>query len=314
MMDQAFQSVLDPAGPQAAHIARLWWLMFLVCTGVFVIVMAFVAIAVARGRGAHTNDEERGLTLGVVTGVSLTIAILFVLLVASVWTDRTIASLGAASAVSISVKGHQWWWEIDYEDAIANRRVKTANDIHIPIGRPVVLKVTSSDVIHSFWVPNLHGKRDLVPGYVTAIWIQADRPGLYRGQCAEFCGFQHANMALFVTAENNDQFEGWLANQRKPAMEPETESQRHGREVFLATTCTQCHTIRGTIAGAILGPDLTHVGSRAALAAGTLPNTRGHLAGWIVDSQGIKPGNRMPPNGLAGSDLQALLEYMENLR
>jgi cytochrome c oxidase subunit 2 len=121
-------------------------------------------------------------------------------------------------------------------------------------------------------------------------------------------------MALFVTAENNDQFEGWLANQRKPAMEPETESQRHGREVFLATTCTQCHTIRGTIAGAILGPDLTHVGSRAALAAGTLPNTRGHLAGWIVDSQGIKPGNRMPPNGLAGSDLQALLEYMENLR
>jgi len=304
-------SVLDPAGPQAVHIARLWWLMFWVCGAVFVIVMLFVGLALVR-RNRQAIDSS--LRAGVGAAVALTVLILLVLLVASVWTGRAIASLGASSAVSIDITGHQWWWDIQYEASVPSERVKTANEIHVPIGRPVVLKVTSSDVIHSFWVPNLHGKRDLIPGYTTAIWIQADRPGTYRGQCAEFCGLEHAKMAFYVTAETNNDFERWLADQRKPAVEPQNDLARRGRDVFLTATCTQCHTIRGTIAGAVLGPDLTHIAARATIGSGSLPNSRGHLAGWIVDSQGIKPGNHMPPNGLGGDDLQALLAYLESLK
>jgi cytochrome c oxidase subunit 2 len=314
-MTQVLQSALDPAGPQAAHIAHLWWLLFWVCAGVFVVVMVFLTLAVIRGvRPKPEATTDRALTMAVAAAVVATVVILFGLLVASIVTDRAVASLGASSAVTIDVKGHQWWWEVEYEDAVPARRVKTANEIHIPVGRPVVLKVTSSDVIHSFWVPNLQGKRDLIPGYTTAIWLQADRPGVFRGQCAEFCGFEHARMALYVTAETGDAFERWLADQRRPAVEAQTDVERHGRDVFLAAPCTQCHTIRGTIAGATMGPDLTHVASRGTIAAGTLPNNPGHLAGWIVDSQIIKPGNRMPPHSLAGEDLQALLTYVESLK
>jgi len=214
----------------------------------------------------------------------------------------------------INLIGHQWWWEAEYEAAVPSQRFRTANELHIPVGRPVVFKVTSRDVIHSFWVPNLHGKRDLIPGYTTSIWLQADKPGFYRGQCAEFCGYQHAKMALYVTAESQAEFENWSADQRKEAPQPTSEEQMRGRDVFLHSTCTQCHTIRGTIAGAVLGPDLTHLATRGTIAAGTLPNQRGHLAGWILDSQSIKPGNRMPPNSIAGDDLQALLTYLESLK
>jgi len=318
------QSALDPAGPQAAHINRLWWLMFWVSTGVFAIVMTFLAGAVVRRSRSspaaidpelEQNPARERLLHAVVSGaVGLTVIVLFVLLIASIWTGRAIASPGPPSAVVINLTGHQWWWEAEYEDALPSQRVRTANELHIPVGRPVVLKVTSHDVIHSFWVPNLHGKRDLIPGYTTAIWLQADRPGFYRGQCAEFCGVQHAKMALYVTAESDGEYQSWLANQRKPAVQPAGAVETQGRDVFLRSTCTQCHTIRGTIAGATLGPDLTHLSTRGTIAAGALPNTRGHLAGWILDSQGVKPGNRMPPNSLRGEDLQPLLTYLESLK
>jgi cytochrome c oxidase subunit II len=329
MIDAAvLQSALASAGPQAAHIERLWWLMFWVTGSVFLIVFAFVAAAVVRSirrqgdahpavlrpETASRHAEEPALRTAVAIAVGLTVATLFVLLVASVLTGRAIASPRSDAAVVISVVGHQWWWEAEYEDAMPSQQFRTANELHIPVGRPVVLKVTSRDVVHSFWVPSLHGKRDLVPGYTTAIWLQADRPGVYRGQCAEFCGHQHAKMAFYVTAESNDQFEAWKANQRKPAVEPSTDDTRRGRDVFLRTTCTQCHTIRGTIAGATMGPDLTHLATRGTIAAGTLPNKRGHLAGWVLDSQGVKPGNHMPPNSLPGGDLQVLLTYLESLK
>jgi cytochrome c oxidase subunit II len=163
-------------------------------------------------------------------------------------------------------------------------------------------------------VPNLHGKRDLVPGYTNHLWIQADTPGVYRGQCAEFCGHQHANMSFVVVAQPVAEFQAWLQHQRRPAQEPGTELQRRGREVFLQTPCASCHTVRGTDAGSRLGPDLTHVGSRLTVAAGTLPNTRGHLAGWIADPQSVKPGARMPTSPLAPEDLQAVLAYVRSLR
>jgi cytochrome c oxidase subunit 2 len=322
---QTVQSALDAAGPQAARIERLWWIFFWVATIVFILTIVAVLVPVLRRRRGHTalihepdlsrvDAVDALMTPPVAMAIAATAAILLLLLVADIWTGRAVASLGAASAVSIDVTGHQWWWEVEYEDALPSQRVKTANEIHIPVGRPVVLKVTSHDVIHSLWVPNLHGKRDLIPGYTTALWIQADRPGIYRGQCAEFCGVQHAHMAFFVTAESNDQFERWLSARRQEAPPPTTPAEQKGQHVFLSSTCTQCHTIRGTIAGASLGPDLTHVASRGTLAAGTIPNSIGHLGGWVVDPQRIKPGNHMPPNSIAGDDLQALLSYLESLK
>jgi len=286
--------------------------MFWVCTAVFVIVTAFVLGPVLLKRKEPTRDEV--LNAGVTVGAGVTVLTLFVLLVASVWTGRAVASLGADSAVTINLIGHQWWWDAEYENSTPSQRFHTANELHIPVGRPVVLKVTSRDVIHSFWVPNLHGKRDLIPGYTTAIWIQADKPGVYRGQCAEFCGAQHARMALYVTAEPNVDFEKWRMNQQREAVQPAGDPERRGRDVFLRSTCTQCHTIRGTIAGGAMGPDLTHLATRGTIAAGTLPNTRGHLAGWVLDAQSIKPGNHMPPNSIPAGDMQLLLTYLESLK
>jgi cytochrome c oxidase subunit 2 len=192
--------------------------------------------------------------------------------------------------------------------------VRTANEIHVPVGRPVAIDLKSRDVIHSFWVPNLHGKMDAIPGRVTNTWLQADSPGVWRGQCAEFCGLQHAHMALTVVAHPAHEFEQWLSAQREPATQPTEEIALRGQQVFLSGPCMMCHTIRGTPALSAFGPDLTHVASRRTLAAGTIPNTRGHLAGWILDPQVIKPGTRMPPTALGSEDLQALLAYLERLR
>ncbi len=317
-------SALAPAGPQSARIGSLWWVMFWVSIAVWVLVMAAVFTGVWRARREDARalppdvDRERWSSpkltgiVGVATAV--TIAVLFVLLGYSAYTGRRVAAFGAPSALTINVTGHQWWWEIQYSNPIAYLRVTTANEIHIPTGRPVVLNLTSTDVIHSFWVPSLHGKRDLIPGYVTAFWIQADQPGVYRGQCAEYCGTQHANMAFEVVAESPANFRAWLEHQRQPAAQPGDEVARHGEQVFLSGPCVQCHTIRGTTAGATVAPDLTHLASRRLIAAGTLPNTRGNLAGWIVDPQTVKPGNHMPPNGLQSDDLQALLTYLQGLK
>jgi cytochrome c oxidase subunit 2 len=203
---------------------------------------------------------------------------------------------------------------VRYLDPLPSSSFSTANEIHIPVGQPVELTLRSVDVIHSFWVPNLHGKKDLIPGQVNTLVLQADRPGIFRGQCAEFCGLQHANMALYVVAEPPDEFARWQERQRRPAPEPATDAARRGRDVFMASSCVLCHKIGGTMAGGVAGPDLTHVASRLSLAAGTLPNTRGHRAGWIVDPQMHKPGNNMPPNLLSPGDLQALLSYLDTLR
>jgi cytochrome c oxidase subunit 2 len=203
---------------------------------------------------------------------------------------------------------------VRYEDPQASRSLTTANEIRIPVGRPVRLKLSSRDVIHSFWVPNLHGKKDLVPGHQTLTWFQADTPGVYRGQCAEFCGQQHAKMGMLVIAEPPERFAAWYERQLLPAAEPADSVAAAGQRLFLAKGCVLCHAVRGTPAGSRLGPDLTHLASRLTIAAGTLPNTRGHLAGWVVDPQRLKPGVRMPPNQLAPAELHALLGYLESLR
>jgi cytochrome c oxidase subunit 2 len=306
------QNVLDAAGPQAMRLEHLWWVMFWVCTAVFVTVIAVVALAVRRKNDRLTPLPTLTRTVGV--AVLATVAILFVFLLMSFWTARAVASTVDAGAVTINVTGNQWFWNVEYVDPNPSLRVRTANAIHIPTGRPVVINLTSRDVIHSFWVPNLHGKKDLIPGYVTSIWLQADRPGIYRGQCAEFCGLQHARMAFYVTAEDDAAFKRWLSAERQPAAEPSSDDARRGQEVFLRSTCIQCHTVRGTIAGGAVGPELTHVGSRGTLGAGTLPNTLEHLQRWVRDPQDIKPGTRMPPIQMPDEDLRVLTAYLESLK
>ncbi len=310
------QSPLNPAGPQASSMAALTWWFLGVCGVVYVLTLAALFWAIVRRRRTTDDAPETSRRLGwiIVSAMAVTVITLVVLTTYSVVAGRGLNSPSGPGAVTVDVIGHQWWWEFQYHDVSANEWVNSPNELHIPVGVPVVLKATSRDVIHSFWVPNLHGKRDLIPGMTTHTWIQADRPGVYRGQCAEFCGHQHAHMAFEVVAEPIDKFLRWLQHQRRGAPQPVNDQQKRGHDVFMRGPCVLCHTIRGTAAGSRVGPDLTHLASRRMIAAGTLPMTRGHLAGWVTDSQSIKPGNRMPPNLVSGQDLQALLAYLETLR
>jgi cytochrome c oxidase subunit 2 len=318
------QSVLAPAGGPAFLIHGLWLLMFWVCVAVFLVMLAVVAVAVVRGTRrrftssssatALSPSSETTLSRGVASAVGLTVATLMILLVASISTGRAVGAPQASNAVSVEVIGHQWWWEIHYEDAVPSRHVVTANELHIPTNRPVVLKVTSRDVIHSFWVPNLQGKRDLIPGYTTAIWLQASHPGRFRGQCAEFCGMQHAHMALEVIAESDEDFQEWLDGMRQPARDPPDSISKAGRDVFMQARCAGCHTVRGSDAAGQVAPDLTHIARRHTLGAGTLTNTPEHMATWIRDPQAQKPGNQMPPNPVPADEVQALVAYLETLR
>lgn len=313
------QSALDPRGPQAARIENLWWLFLIVSVAVWMAVAIWLYLALwRRNRAAlpeRSDGEPRKLRV-VAAATGVTIIVLFVLVAASVFASRAMTTFPdpATRPVIVDVIGHQWWWEIVYDDEVASRTFRTANELRIPVGRPVIVRGTSRDVIHSFWVPNLHGKIDLIPGRTNTIWFQADEPGEYRGQCAEFCGLQHAKMAFIVVAEPEEAFEQWAARQRVTPARPEDPWLKRGEEVFLAAQCSLCHTIRGAGAWGRVAPDLSRVGSRRTLAAGTLRNTRGHMAGWILDPQHVKPGNFMPPTTLAAEDLQALLDYLESLR
>lgn len=321
---QPQQSALNPAGPMSGEIENLWWFIFWITLVVFVVVMMLLTSGTWK---RHTDGAlppetepdqaaEQRRAHYVFGAAVLTVVILFVVLVYSVAAGRSVYghSLESKNPITVQVIGHQWWWEVQYPNTDVSMWITTANEIHVPIGKPILLLTSSRDVIHSFWAPNLQGKRDLIPGYQTAIWFQADKEGIYRGQCAEFCGAQHAHMAFFIVAEPMDKFQNWLLAQRKAAPDPSDDVTRHGRDVFLSGTCVMCHTIRGTNAGSRVGPDLTHLASRSTIAAGTLPNNPGSLAGWISDSQSIKPGNRMPPNPLKSEDLQALVTYLETLK
>jgi cytochrome c oxidase subunit 2 len=312
----SLQSVLNPIGPQASAIAGLTWTFFAICGVVYVLVLAAAGWAIFRRRIPSDDAPETSTRLGLVVAAAagLTVTVVVILSVTSVVAGHGLTSPSGRGAVNVDVIGHQWWWEFQYHGGSPSELVNSPNELHIPVGVPVVVKALSRDVIHSFWVPNLHGKRDLIPGFETYTWIQADKPGTYRGECAEFCGHQHAHMAFQVIAEPMEAFQSWLQQQRKPAPQPSTAEQQRGHDVFMAGTCATCHTIRGTDAGSRIGPELTHVAARQRIAAGTLPTTREHLLRWIFDSQSIKPGNRMPPNPLPNEDLQALVTYLETLR
>lgn len=305
-------SILDPQGPAAAHIADLWWLLFWLALAVLVFVFAFLALALFRQRPAEIDPQRAqraGARVIIWAGVIMPAIVLAVVYVATLWTLRALATPAIPEGLTIHVIGRLWWWEVQYPE----QQFVTANEIHIPVGQPVRIVLSSPNVIHSFWVPELHGKMDLVPGAVNSMWIQADQPGVYWGECAEFCGTQHAKMNFLVIAQPAEEYQAWLEQQQQPAAIPTDTLAYQGQQVFFSANCLYCHAIRGTDATGNLGPDLTHLASRRTLGAAIQENTLGNLGGWIVGPQHIKPGNLMPPSDLTSTELQALLAYLATL-
>lgn len=309
-MNHPINSVLHPAGPDAAIIAQLAWVLFGAGALIFLSVMVLLVLGLRAGA-----RPVRPLRWIVGAGIAFPLTLLSALLVWSTWRSGQLSAQSSRHALQISVTANMWWWEVRYHDPAGGGTIVSANEIHIPTGQPVYLGLTTADVIHSLWVPALGGKMDMLPGRVTGLTLHAARPGVYRGQCAEYCGQQHARMALHVIAHPPQEFAAWLARQAQPAAAPSGALAARGRQAFIDQRCGACHTIRGVSAGARLGPDLTHVGSRLHIAAGTLRNHRGTLAGWIADPQGIKPGARMPAaTDLDGATLRALASWLEQLQ
>jgi cytochrome c oxidase subunit 2 len=304
-------SALDPHGPGADRVAGLWWLLFWTSAAVFAVVSLLLVAALARRRGDRDTLVRRGggEALIVIGGVVVPAIVLTTVYVVGL-RDMRALTIPARTDFTVEVTGHDWWWEVRYPE----QGIVTANEIHVPVGRPVRLVLTSDDVIHSFWVPQLTVKTDLIPGHTNTTWLQASSPGVYRGQCAEYCGLQHAKMAVLVVADPSDGFARWLANERQSAAAATDPAAARGQVVLEQSSCAACHTVRGTAATGTVGPDLTHFGGRRTIGAGALPNTRGNLGGWIVNSQTVKPGNKMPPQPLTAEELQALLAYLERLK
>jgi cytochrome c oxidase subunit II len=305
------QTSIHPASHQARDIASLFWWMMAVAWGGLALVVALLFVSWVRRnrRGLGSDSGERpGWYVVVGAGIVMPIALITALFVISdLFVIRTTeAPAATATKLTVVVVGHEWWWEVRYPGTAA----VTANEIHIPVRTPVRLEVKTADVIHSVWVPELNRTIDTIPGRTNAIELDADAPGVYRGQCDEFCGLQHAHMAFAVIAQPAPAFRRWLADQSRPATAPAPQGER----VFMASGCSHCHTIRGTAASGYTGPDLTHVASRRTLAALTIPNTPDYLAGWITGSQRIKPGNQMPDFDLPAPELRRLVAYLERLK
>lgn len=323
-------NALAPRGTGAREIAVLWWVMFGLGVAVFVLVAVVLARSVGHrpgrpgrrrragtpggeetGEADHIEDpaERAGQRWMLLGGVVLPVVVILPISLLTLVIGDRLWSQGGDDALEVELIGHQFWWEVRYPDTGA----VTANEIHIPAGEPVRISMTSEDVIHSFWVPSLHGKVDLIPGEETHLVIDADQPGRYEGLCAEFCGIQHTHMKLLVIAHPAEEFEAWLARESADAAPPATDAARAGAAAFTELGCASCHAVRGTDAVGAVGPDLTHIASRLTLGANTIPNDRGNLAGWIADPQRIKPGNKMPPTVLDAEDLRALVAYLEGL-
>jgi len=306
------QSVFSPAGTSAASIANLSWVLIIGAALIFAAVMGLLAWAVSR-RAVHRPVPARLWIVG--GGLVFPALVLGALLVYSKlhtpgWLQRP-----PPGALVVGITAKMWWWELRYRDPASGQEVVLANELHLPVGQPVWLGLSSSDVIHSFWVPALGGKMDMVPGRVDHLMVQADQTGNWRGQCAEYCGEQHARMALQVVAHAPADFDAWLAAQARPAAAADSALRARGREAFMTQRCNACHTVRGVADESRLGPDLTHVGSRLYLGAGTLLNQPGAMAQWVSHTQGIKPGARMPSSAdMDAATLQALAAYLEHLK
>jgi cytochrome c oxidase subunit 2 len=304
-------------GPAADPVASLGWGLIAICSFVIILIGGLLLTATMRARAGNTAlstlplERSSGLRwvywgTGVSTGVLVGIV---------VWTMLTLAAIASAPSTpvfTIEIRAHQWWWEARYIGESDARTFVTANELHIPLGKPVQLRLIGDDVIHSFWIPALAGKTDVIPGQTNVAWLEANKLGTYRGQCTEYCGAQHAHMAEFVVVDSAADFARWWAQQLSDAAAPTSATTSQGEAVFL-DRCAACHTIRGTGAGGILGPDLTHIMTRQTLGAGTVPNDFESLRAWINDAQAVKPGSRMPTLNLPQRDLSALTSYLQTL-
>jgi cytochrome c oxidase subunit 2 len=314
------QNTLDPHSHPSADITNLFWVMMAVSFGGLALITGMLVFAwVRRGRrglGSDTDEphpgEKPAWLVVVGMGVVFPLMVIVALFVVADWAIVSVTEAPAASSTAMTVEaiGHQWYWEFRYPGT----RAVTADELHIPVGTRVNLVATTADVIHSFWVPELNRKIDTIPGQQNRILLYANRAGVYRGECAEFCGLQHAHMGMLVFAQPKAQFRAWLKKQAAPAAEPTTPAARRGEQAFLGGSCSSCHAIRGTPARGFVGPDLTHLASRTTLAGLTIPNSRSYLARWITDSQHFKPGNDMPDFRLRDSQLQSLVTYLEGLK
>lgn len=313
-VDASPMGFLRSYGPAGDPITALQWGLLIISILVIAVIAALLLFACFRPRAHGPADAigpEHGGVLWIVIGTAITVPILFA---SAVWTFATLQRVIAAPVPTyiVDVIAHQWWWEFRYRDADGNPLFVTANEIHIPVGEPISFRLSSADVIHSFWVPQLGGKTDVIPGHTNIAWLQADAAGIYRGQCAEYCGAQHAHMGLYVTAEPRREFDAWIENQKKPASVPVDEKVRQGLALF-ADKCSACHSVRGTAADGIAGPDLTHLMSRTTIAATLLPLNIGNLGGWVANPQALKPSALMPPSRLTPAQLQALLAFLQFL-
>jgi len=298
------RSFLDPAGPAAEQIASLWWKMFWVYGLVFVVTMALLILALSARR---REGSPLGSRFVFTAGFAIPALILVVMLVITL---QVMGHLRPTEEdLRIKVTSHHWWFEVEYPD----HGVVDANEIHVPVGSMVRLDLHSAGIVHSFWVPKLGGKRDMLPDYYNELYLQADQPGVYHGTCTEYCAGVHALMGFRLVAHEPQDFARWLDQAAEPPFAPEEPGLQRGREVFMSSGCAGCHTIKGVSRGT-MGPDLTLVGARHTLGAGTLENSRGNLSGWIANSQAIKPGNKMPRSYIDPDDLHALVDYLWSLQ
>lgn len=312
-------SYLRSSGRAAQPVMHLAWGLIGISVLVVSVIGVLVAIPLVRAAPARSAPLASPVARGgsglawIYIGVGISTLVLLAIVVWTLFTLAAVASPFERPAFTIEIHGHQWWWEARYLGTPASRTFVTANELHIPVGRAVRLELIGDDVIHSFWIPALAGKTDVIPGQTNLAWIEADAPGVYVGQCTEYCGGQHAHMAAFAIAEPAASFDRWWAAQVTPAANPPTGPLAHGAALFDAH-CAACHAVRGTAAGGILGPDLTHVMSRRTIAAGALTNDSRSLAAWIENAQRIKPGCAMPTLNLNRADLAAVVAYVQTLR
>ncbi len=301
-------SPLDPFSPQAQAISALFWFVMVVAGVILLVVTGLVVYIVIRfrhreGRAPSTREGNTALEI---TWTAIPLLIVGAIFVLTVRTMHTVQPPAGDRTPDVRVVAHQWWWEVHYPSGVT-----TANEIHVPVGRTLLFRLTSADVVHDFWVPQLARKMDAIPGHPNDFWMKVEKPGVYHGTCAEYCGVGHALMRILVVAQTPKEFEAWEQAQLTPHPPPATAEARQGRQLLEQLTCANCHTVRGSSASGRVGPDLTHLADRRTLASGAAENTHDQLTQWLKDPNSIKPGSHMPNLQLSDARVKALVAYLE---
>ena len=316
----AQQRMLAPAGPAAENLTELGWFILILSLAVAVVMWGVIILVLTRPRGsldehapADLGGGQKWILIGGFTFPAIVLAVMYIASLHSM--SQFPLNRGMNTPAEMNIIGHQWWWEVHYRYGSLHDHFVTANEIHIPTGTPVDIDLHSADVIHSFWVPALHGKVDLIPGNSNRIRVEASRPGIFRGQCAQYCGDEHAKMILMVVAQKPEDFERWLTQMREPGAPPVTDEQVAGQTVFMSAACPLCHTVEGTLAQGTVGPNLTHIGSRRMIASNWLDNNTANLEAWVTHARSLKPSVVMPNmTEFTGVQARQLVAYLQSLK